>query len=415
MPTDHIAVIDVETTGLSPWRNDRVVEIAIVVISPDGTIHKEYDTLVNPNRDLGPARIHQISAADVLRAPVFADVAGDVLEILTNVNAVAGHNVGFDKNFLVKEYDRIGVAIPDIPLLCTCQLFGRSNLKACCDELDISFDGMPHRALSDARATARIVSFLCADDPALFDSHRLENVKWPPLPALRTPCFRREHAQEAQDKPPRFLQRIVGKAHHDVEATTPNVLAYMVLIDRVLEDRTIDENEEDSLVDAASDWQLSPAQLDAVHKRYIHNLAIIAWADGVVTDSERRDLRLVTKLLGQDDSILDDVLASAAAQLASVNSPDVPTPNEDTIRGQRVCFTGDLLATLDGQPINKDTAKTLATQAGLTVASSVTKKLDILVVADPNTQSSKAKKARNYGIRILSEAVFWRMAGVSVD
>lgn len=415
MPTDHIAVIDVETTGLSPWRNDRIVEIGIVVISPGGTIHAEYDTLVNPKRDLGPARIHQIASADVLQAPAFVDIAGDVLEILTSVNAVAGHNVSFDKNFLVKEYDRLGVSIPDIPLLCTCQLFGRSNLEACCAELDISFKGMAHRALSDARATAKIVAFLCRDDPAIFDDHRLTNIAWPQLPALRTPRFRREDAQDAQDRPPNFLQRIAGKIQHDIEAATPNVLAYMALIDRVLEDRTIDASEEDALVDAALDWKLSPAQLLDAHKQYIHNLAVLALADGVVTDSERRDLHLVARLLGQDDSNLDNVLESAAAQLASANSIPDSTPNENTISGQRVCFTGELLSSLNGQPITRDTAKTLATQAGLIVASSVTKKLDILVVADPNTQSGKATKARKYGIRILSDAVFWRMVGVPVD
>jgi DNA polymerase-3 subunit epsilon len=415
MSTDHIAVIDVETTGLSPWRNDRVVEIAIVVISLDGTVHSEYDTLVNPKRDLGPARIHHISTADVLQAPAFPDIAGDVLDILTNVNAVAGHNVSFDKNFLVKEYDRMGVSIPNIPLLCTCQLFGRSNLKACCAELDISFDGMPHRALSDARATAQIVAFLCADDPTVFDDHRLRNISWPSLPALRTPRFCREHAQEAQDKPPRFLQRIAGKIHHDIEAATPNVLAYMALIDRVLEDRTIDAAEEDALVDAALDWELSSAQLLAAHTQYIHNLAVLALADGVVADSERRDLHLVARLLGQDDLAIDSILESAAAQLGAANSKPASAPNESTLRGQRVCFTGELMSTLDGQPITRDTAKTLAIQASLIVASSVTKKLDILVVADPNTLSSKAKKARKYGIRILSDAVFWRMAGVSVD
>ena len=98
MQMDHIAVVDVETTGLSPWRHDRVVEIAIVVISPDGMIQTEYETLINPSRDIGPSSIHHISAADVLRAPTFADVAGDILEILAAASVVAGHNVSFDKN-----------------------------------------------------------------------------------------------------------------------------------------------------------------------------------------------------------------------------------------------------------------------------------------------------------------------------
>ena len=222
MTKDRIAVIDLETTGLSPWGHDRVVEIAIVVISPDGEVHTEYETLVNPNRDLGPTRIHQISASDVLQAPSFADVAGDVLELLTSCSVIAGHNVSFDKSFLVREYGRIGVAIPDTKLLCTCRLFGRSKLAACCEELGISFEGMPHRALSDARATARIVEFLCADDPTLLDNYRLENVLWSSIPALRTPCFSREHAQRADDEPPKFLQRIASKIHHNVDADTPN-------------------------------------------------------------------------------------------------------------------------------------------------------------------------------------------------
>ncbi|MFN5709696.1 MAG: BRCT domain-containing protein, partial [Planctomycetota bacterium] len=70
---------------------------------------------------------------------------------------------------------------------------------------------------------------------------------------------------------------------------------------------------------------------------------------------------------------------------------------------------------LNGSPIRREIAEALASEAGLIVTSGVSKKLDILVVADPNTQSGKAKKAREYGIRILSEPVFWQMLGVSVD
>lgn len=243
--------------GLVGWRHDRVVEVAVVVITPDGTVHREYETLVNPQRDMGPSSIHQISAGDVSEAPTFADVAGDLLAILAEAGAVAGHNIRFDKNFLDKEYERVGVAFPEIPLLCTCNLFGRNNLRASCHELGIPFDGMPHRALSDARVTARLVSFLCSDDPALLEKHRLKRVQWPSVEPLNATCICREHARRAQEGPPRFLQRIASKIHHDVEAEMPDVLAYMALIDRVLEDRRIDQDEEDALVDAASSWRLS--------------------------------------------------------------------------------------------------------------------------------------------------------------
>ena len=45
----------------------------------------------------------------------------------------------------------------------------------------------------------------------------------------------------------------------------------------------------------------------------------------------------------------------------------------------------------------------------------VIKKLDYLVAVDPDSMSGKAKKAREYGIRIIAEHVFWRMLGVDVE
>lgn len=78
-PADlDIAVVDVETTGFAAERTDRVVEIAIVRLSQSGEVLDEFETLVNPQRDVGPTQIHGISARDVRQAPVFAEVAGDV-------------------------------------------------------------------------------------------------------------------------------------------------------------------------------------------------------------------------------------------------------------------------------------------------------------------------------------------------
>jgi DNA polymerase-3 subunit epsilon len=63
--------------------------------------------------------------------------------------------------------------------------------------------------------------------------------------------------------------------------------------------------------------------------------------------------------------------------------------------------------------VTRPVAEQLAAQAGLIVASSVTKKLDLLVAADPKTLSTKGRKAREYGIRIVAEPAFWRMLGVA--
>ena len=57
----------------------------------------------------------------------------------------------------------------------------------------------------------------------------------------------------------------------------------------------------------------------------------------------------------------------------------------------------------------------LGTKRAMTVVESVTRSLDLLVVADPQTQSGKAKKAHKYGIRIMHEVVFWKILGLHVD
>ncbi|MBI1348448.1 hypothetical protein GC163_19415 [bacterium] len=416
MLSDYIAVIDVETTGLFPKRHDRIVEIGIVVMSSEGEIQFEYETLINPNRDLGATGIHQIQALDILQAPVFEDVAGDIAAILSKIPVIAGHNISFDSRFLVHEYERVGVKLPEIPLLCTCRLFGRGSLQACCRELGISFEGMPHRALSDARATAQLVASLCCEDPSILNQYRRNDVGWPEIQARNTPCYCREHAKVAQDAHPRFLQRIAARIHHETDAKTPDILAYMALIDRVLEDRTIDQNEEEALVEAATAWHLSQEQLSNAHSHYLNNLAVAALADGIISDAERRDLHRVAQLLGHDCNTLDLLLERAACQLERVNRSIQSSKNSDSsVSGQSVCFTGELQATIGGHTITRDVAEALAMKSGLNVVSNVTKKLDLLVVADPNTQSGKAKKARQYGTRILADAVFWRMIGVDVD
>jgi DNA polymerase-3 subunit epsilon len=68
-----------------------------------------------------------------------------------------------------------------------------------------------------------------------------------------------------------------------------------------------------------------------------------------------------------------------------------------------------------GAPITREMATELATRLGIDVVESVTKKLDVLVVADPQTASGKAKKARQYGIRVLHEPVFWKAVGIEVQ
>jgi hypothetical protein len=106
----RFAVLDLETTGIYPGGHDRVLEIGIVSLGSSLGIDREYATLVNPDRDVGPTWLHGIKAGEVLEAPAFEDVAGSVVDLLSN-SVIVGHNVLFDLRFLEAEFARVGSPI----------------------------------------------------------------------------------------------------------------------------------------------------------------------------------------------------------------------------------------------------------------------------------------------------------------
>jgi hypothetical protein len=103
-PQFGFAVVDVETTGLSP-RSDRVVEVAIVRISPDGEITGEWSSRINPEGPVGATHIHGIRQQDVADSPLFHEVIPTLNARLAGL-ALAAHNAKFDVAFLGSEYRR---------------------------------------------------------------------------------------------------------------------------------------------------------------------------------------------------------------------------------------------------------------------------------------------------------------------
>lgn len=155
--TAPVAVLDLEMTGLSP-AGDRVCEIA-VVRGTSGRIEREFQTLIDPRVPMGRSALQCTGITDtmLIGAPVFAEIAGDVVTTLRDAVLVA-HNVDFDLGFLHREFDGTPVVLPPPvtldTLLVARRLFAFKNngLREVCRALDVPVTGN-HRALSDARAT----------------------------------------------------------------------------------------------------------------------------------------------------------------------------------------------------------------------------------------------------------------------
>lgn len=412
----RIAVVDVETTGVNPYRHDRIIEVAAVITDSDGDTVREFTTLINPERDLGPTSLHGLSAEDVLGAPRFADIADKLIDAVTDCVAIAGHNVRFDCSFLAQEFERIGWTFPRCHSLCTMHLAGGGKLASVCRDYGVAFEGEAHSALADARATARLLHVLLRASRELVDEVQAwRAIAWPRVFATDTQPLTRDESRRRFSQPPTYIQRLLEIVHDHIGSYEEGVTAYFGLLDRVLEDRQVDADEASALVDVATHWELSTAQVEGAHRNYLVGLATAAVADGIVTDSERRDLARVAYLLGIDASQVEPMLAEAYRARRSAGVIGAKPAATEEMRGQRVCFTGECQCRLNGAIITRELASRLAGDRGLQVAPSVTRKLDVLVVADPLTQSGKAKKARSYGVRIMHEPVFWRALGVAVE
>ncbi len=109
--TVPVAFVDVETTGVLP--TDRIVQIAIIRIEPDGGIETLH-TLVNPERSI-PAEstaVHGITDAMVEKSPTFWGLAKPVAKLLGNGAILAAYNGKFDTKMLVAEFERAHVPNP---------------------------------------------------------------------------------------------------------------------------------------------------------------------------------------------------------------------------------------------------------------------------------------------------------------
>jgi DNA polymerase-3 subunit epsilon len=156
-----LSFLDFETTGLDPSRGDRVIEIGLLRSRGD-TIEVEYDRLVNPGRPVGYGayRVNHISDDMLAGAPLFAEVADELLGLL-NGTVVVAHNARFDLGFLKAELTLTQRPFPSVVVLDTVQL-ARSNvtsagysLATLCAMYGI-FQEDAHRALGDARATREL-------------------------------------------------------------------------------------------------------------------------------------------------------------------------------------------------------------------------------------------------------------------
>ena len=162
------AVVDVETTGMRAAGDDRVTDIAVVLVQGDRT-ELVYESLINPGCPIAPqiTALTGIDDAMVAGAPTF-DMAADAILAALAGRVFVAHNVRFDWSFVDAELRRNRGLALDGPRLCTVRLsrrLVRGLTSHSLDQVTAHFNldnGARHRAAGDALVTAEILRRLLA-------------------------------------------------------------------------------------------------------------------------------------------------------------------------------------------------------------------------------------------------------------
>jgi ATP-dependent DNA helicase DinG len=160
---NRFVVVDLETTGNSPKKGDKIIQFAAVVIE-GGKIVERFSSLVNPGIKI-PVFIEELTGINddmIKTSPSFEELAARIQYLIQDAYFVA-HNVLFDLSFLQEELlnanqegffgsviDTVEMARFLFPTIDSYKLNDLAN------QLGFRHD-RPHQADSDAEVTAEIL------------------------------------------------------------------------------------------------------------------------------------------------------------------------------------------------------------------------------------------------------------------
>lgn len=161
---DEFVVFDFETTGLSPWAGDEVVEIGAVKIFGDEVDEKNaFHSLINPKRLISEevTRINGITNEMVASAPYLEEVFPKFINFVGNSWLVAQNSrfdMGFMTKYLVQFKMKRQLEVFDTMIMSRRCFPGERehNLDAICRRLGLKIVAEErHRSIGDVKLTAQ--------------------------------------------------------------------------------------------------------------------------------------------------------------------------------------------------------------------------------------------------------------------
>ncbi len=158
-------VLDTETTGLSFFQGDRLIEIGACKYQNRALVD-EYHVYINPMCPVNPGalKVHGLSDQFLSDKPLFGEIAQGFLEFISDSTLVI-HNASFDVGFLDNELQESGFSkitgfnaiVDTLPMARKMYPGQRNNLDALCKRLGVDAGSrIKHGALLDAKLLSEV-------------------------------------------------------------------------------------------------------------------------------------------------------------------------------------------------------------------------------------------------------------------
>jgi DNA polymerase-3 subunit epsilon len=411
-------VLDVETTGLSP-NDDRILEIALVRLAPNGAPIDEWTTRLDPEGPVGATHIHGITQADVDGKPLFRSLASQLAELLGGLPVVA-HNATFDLAFLRNEFDRAGWDMPWLSSFCTLDgsydyfpSLDRRRLADCCWAAGVHQE-QAHSALGDARATAGLFAQYLARDPQLGRRvSPVDSAAWPAGPS-RDPAEWMPHVQQARPtryttarpvSPPLVRQLSTLTLTEVIDEGAPlGSLAYLETLLAALEDGALSATESQQLAALSYAYELTDLDVATIHQAFVLALAHRALDDGHVSRSEREELHQFASIIGVPGEVVVAAIARADSTRSNRMSAGLSALPEDWAHGEPL-RVGDKVVFTGCDDAQRTRLEQKAEGLGVRIVGGVSRQTAMLVT-DGGFEGTKAARAAELSIRVVHPDVF---------
>lgn len=410
------AVIDTETTGLNIRGNDRVVEIAVVLLDPNLNVTGYYETVLNPERDLGLVSLHGIDGLIASHGASFRDILPSLAALLHD-RVIIGHNVEFDINMLEVEYTRenispnFGIGLDTLRLAKSLP-FRASNYKlgTLCNHFNIPLLDA-HTAMADAIATANLLisminNYQCNVNcsPSDFSSSPMSN----DLSAWRT----RTDIQQILSTPADLSECILNLHDITVELPESSINTYLRTMHTALLNNRYTSWEKALIEETIAGLSLTKGHVIDLNEEYVFMLICKnllenngVWNNETYTANQ---ISVAAAFGGVKDHRVEHLIQETLSQSHHIQ------PTAEKLNNYFSFAPGDIFVVTgeDFAHYEKEDWETLLSRRGFIPKPSTTKTTKLIIAGDPYSLSAKAVKARKYGIPVLAEETIITMVGL---